>query len=92
MLHTFGWKKIGALHQAGHAGLFSRVSDFTGSIKCSSRLSLKAVPEIIHGGGMGRRHFFVLCGGGCLVDTVSEGWGVGVEGVTCPGGQGVFDP
>ena len=35
-------------------------------------------------GGVGRRHFFVLWGGGCFVD-VSEGWGL-----TCPGGQGVF--
>ena len=37
-----------------------------------------------------RRHFFVLWGGGCFVDNVCEGWG-GWR-VTCPGGQGVFDP
>ena len=47
---------------------------------------LRAVPEIILG-VVGRRHFFVLWGGGCFVDNVSEGWGV-----TCPGGQGVTDP
>ena len=33
----------------------------------------------------------LLCpvGGGCFVDNVSEGLG---GGVTCPGGQGIFDP
>ena len=30
--------------------------------------------------------------GGCFVDNLSEGWGVGGGGVTCPGGQGIFDP
>ena len=33
---------------------------------------------------------FCPVGGGCFVDNVSEGWGGG--GVTCPGGQGIFDP
>ena len=37
---------------------------------------LRAVPEIIlRGWGVGRKHFFVLWGGGCFVDSVSEGWG-----------------
>ena len=49
---------------------------------------LRAVPEIILGDEwVGHRRFFVLWGGGCFVDSVSEGWGV-----TCPGGQGIFDP
>ena len=38
----------------------------------------------------GRRHFFVQWGGRCFVDDVSERCGGG--GVTCPGGQGTFDP
>ena len=36
----------------------------------------------------GAQALFCLVGGGCFVD-VSEGWG---WGVTCPGGQGIFDP
>ena len=36
---------------------------------------------------MGRRHFFVLWGG-VLLTTCPRGGG----GVTCPGGQGIFDP
>ena len=34
-----------------------------------SAFTYRAVPEIILGG---RRHFFVLWGGGCFVDNVSE--------------------
>ena len=34
-----------------------------------------------------RKHFFCPAGGGCFVDNASKGWGV-----TCPGGQGTFDP
>ena len=48
--------------------------------------SLRAVPEITRGGGA--QALFCLVGAGCIVD-VSEGWGVGV---TCPGGQGIFNP
>ena len=48
--------------------------------------SIRAVPEIILGGGPARP--FCVLWGGCFGDNVSEGWG----GVTCPGGQGVFDP
>ena len=45
----------------------------------------RAVPEIIPGGWAAGT--FLSCGGeGCFVD-MSGGWGV-----TCPGGQGVFDP
>ena len=51
---------------------------------------LKAVPEIILGGGGGPQTLFRPVGGGCFVDNVSEGWGGGE--VTSPGGQGVFDP
>ena len=35
----------------------------------------------------GPQTLFCPVGGGCFVDSVSEGWGV-----TCPGGQGIFDP
>ena len=35
----------------------------------------------------GPQALFCLVGGGCFVDNVSKGWGV-----TCPGGQGIFDP
>ena len=40
---------------------------------------------------MGRRHFFVLWGGGegVLLTVCPRG---GEWGVTCPGGQGMFDP
>ena len=48
---------------------------------------IRAVPEIILG-GMGRRHFFVLWGEGVLLTMCLRGGG----GVTCPGGQGLFDP
>ena len=41
----------------------------------STRGRLRAVPEIILE-GVGRRHFFVLWGGGCFVDNVSERSGV----------------
>ena len=50
---------------------------------------IRAVPEIILGGG-GPQALFCPVGGGCFVDNVSEGWGW--VGVTCPGGQGIFDP
>ena len=46
---------------------------------------VRAIPEIVLGGGC--RQFFCPVGGGCFVDNVSEG-----SGVTCPGGQGIFDP
>ena len=39
--------------------------------------------------GGGSQALFCPVGGGCSVDNVSEEWGVGV---TCPGGQGIFDP
>ena len=35
----------------------------------------------------GPQALFCPVGGGCLVDNVFGGWAV-----TCPGGQGVFDP
>ena len=44
---------------------------------------LRTVSEIILGGAQA---LFCPVGGGCFVD-VSEGWRV-----TCPGGQGIFDP
>ena len=44
----------------------------------------RAVPEIILGG---LQALFCPVEGWCFVD-VSKGWG----GVTCPGGQGIFDP
>ena len=49
---------------------------------------LRAVPEIILRGGVGgpQALFCPVGGGGCFIDIVSEG------GVTCPGGQGIFDP
>ena len=47
---------------------------------------LRAVPEIILGGG-GHRHFFVLWGEGVLLTTCPRS-----GGVTCPGGQDIFDP
>ena len=50
---------------------------------------LRALPEIILGGG-GAQTFFVMWVEGVFVDNVSEGWGGGE--VTYPGGQGVFDP
>ena len=53
---------------------------------CKSK-SVRAVPEIILGG---LQTLFCPVGGGCFVDNVSEGWGMGE--VTCPGGQGVFYP
>ena len=56
-------------------------------VKTKKRDNFRDLPEIILM-GVGRRHFFVLWGGGCFVDNVSEGSG----GVTCPAGQGVFDP
>ena len=56
----------------------------------SKRLSVRAVPEIILGGGCVADTFLSCEGGGCFVDSVSEGWGA--WGVTCPGGQGIFDP
>ena len=37
----------------------------------------------------GPQTLFCPVGGGCFVDNVFEGWGV--EGVTCPGGQGIFE-
>ena len=41
----------------------------------------------------GPRALFCPVGGGYFVDNVSEGWGVGGGCmVTCPGGQGIFDP
>ena len=51
---------------------------------------IRAVPEIIIRGGWAANTFLSGGGGGCFVDNVSEGWGGG--GVTCPGGQGIFDP
>ena len=42
--------------------------------------------KLSSGGGGGAQALFCPVGGGCFVD-VSEGWGV-----TCPGGQGIFDP
>ena len=55
------------------------------------RRTLRAVPEIILRGGP--QTFLSGAGGGCFVDSVSEGWGGG-GGVTCPGGGGqdIFDP
>ena len=47
---------------------------------------VRAVPEIILGVG-GPQALFCPVGGGRFVDNGSEGWAV-----TCPGGQGVFDP
>ena len=41
-------------------------------------------------GGGGPQTLFCPVGGGRFIDNVSEGWGGGE--VTCPGGQGVFDP
>ena len=38
--------------------------------------TLRAVPEIILRGG-GPQTLFCPVGGGCFVDNVSEGWGVG---------------
>ena len=55
-------------------------------LKITREMSVRAVPEIILGG---RRHFFVLWGEGVLLTMCPRGGGVGV---TCPGGQGVFDP
>ena len=51
------------------------------------KVPVRAVPEIILGVG-GPQALFCPVGGGCFVD-VSEGWGW--VGVTCPGGQGIFD-
>ena len=50
--------------------------------------TLRAVPEIILRWGWAAGTF-LSCGGGggCFVDNVSKGWGI-----TCPGGQGLFDP
>ena len=45
--------------------------------------AIRAVPEIILGGC---RHLFVL--GGDILLTCPRGGG----GLTCPGGQGIFDP
>ena len=53
----------------------------------SKQRCLGAVPEIILGGGP--QAIFCPVVGGCFVDNVSDGLG---GGVTCPGGQGVFDP
>ena len=67
------------------------ISNRPGSIDNSvnmASMSLRAVPEIILRGWVGRRHFFVLWGGGGCFVAVSEGWG----GVTRPGGQGISDP
>ena len=47
---------------------------------------MRAVPEIILGGG-GAQTLFCPVGGGCFVDNVSEGWGGNLSW-----GQGVFDP
>ena len=44
---------------------------------------IRAVPETILGGGWATGTF-LSCGGGVVV---SKGWGL-----TCPGGQGIFDP
>ena len=68
-------------HAATSAPLFSG-SEFSNS-NSDSEISgpdsecLRAVPEIILGGGGGPQHFFCPVGGGCFVDSVSEGWGVG---------------
>ena len=51
------------------------------------RFLFRAVPEIILGGGWAAGTFLSCGGGGCFVNNVSEEWAV-----TCPGGQGVFDP
>ena len=64
-----------------------RVLDPPLSTKVSKHQScIRAVSEIILKGGRPRALFYPV-GRGCFVDNVSEGWGV-----TCPGGQGVFDP
>ena len=62
-------------------------------------IGIRAVPEIILGVGGPQALFCPVGGGGCFVDNVSEGWGIsltnpvrGVGGLTCPEGQGVFDP
>ena len=59
--------------------LFAEVGSFTlgcnGSIRYwVNRFLLRAVPEIILGGGPAGT--FCPVGGGCFVDNVSEGWGV----------------
>ena len=60
----------------------------SGQSKSVKALWVRAVPEIIlGGGGVGHRPPFCPVGGGCFVDNVSKGWGV-----TCPGGQSIFDP
>ena len=54
----------------------------------TTRNCIRAVPEIILGGG-GRKHFFVLWVEGVLLTMCPRAGG---GEVTCPGGQGVFDP
>ena len=57
--------------QNSHELLYNYFQGEVGNSIC-----LRAVPEIILGGG-GHKHFFVRWGGGgCFVDNVSEGWGV----------------
>ena len=71
-----------AIHQA------QRQNDQDSRLRRRFAPIFRGDPEIILGGGA--QTLFGPVGGGCFVDNVSEGWGGGE--VTCPGGQGVFDP
>ena len=65
-------------------GLYTHITKAGRDPLVKTPFLVRAVPEIILGGPQA---LFCPVGGGCFVDNASEGWRV-----TCPGGQGIFDP
>ena len=65
-------------HGLSVAGMYFQDCPQTHLINVDKCWLLRAVPEIIlGGGGDGPQILFCPVGGGCFVDNVSEGWGVG---------------
>ena len=70
--------------------VFNRLKGILGASKNYASDVNKGCSRNYPRGWVGRRHFFVLWGEGVLLTMcLRVGWG---GGVTCPGGQGVFDP